>query len=137
MTVQQFPARTARHAAPISTADRWKAAAARATAEGIEVRQLAGSGGWIATSGSERGTAYELGVTGSVAHDCACVAAAHGDPVCKHRAAFYLAVGALEAARPAVCPTCLGTRIDNIEVDDETFAVAVCPTCVPRRRRAA
>lgn len=76
-----------------STPDRWRAALARAKKEGIEVRQLAGSGGWIATSGANHDAAYELEVTAGVVHGCACQAAQHDDPVCKHRAAFMAAAG--------------------------------------------
>ncbi len=49
-----------------STPERWRAALARARKEGVEVRQLVGSGGWIATSGTNQRAAYELDVTGGV-----------------------------------------------------------------------
>ena len=75
--------------------DRWVRAAERARAEGVQVHQLQGSGAWIATSGSQRGVAYELAVTGNVAHGCDCLAGLNGDGCCKHRAAFYLLIGAL------------------------------------------
>lgn len=67
---------------------------------------MAGSGAWIATSGSDSSAAYELEVTGDVAHGCSCLAGLNGDPVCKHRAAFYLAVGLLdpEPEPPALDP---------------------------------
>ena len=77
---------------------RWIKAAGRAIGEGVRVFQLASSGQWIATSGSEHGTAYELDVTGSIAHGCSCLAGLNDDPVCKHRAAFYLSLGALPIA---------------------------------------
>lgn len=79
-----------------STPERWQAALKRARKEGIEIRQLVGSGGWIATSGTDTRTAYELEVTGGVVHGCACPAAAHDDPVCKHRAAYWVALGILD-----------------------------------------
>lgn len=82
-----------------STPERWQAALARARKEGIEVRQLVGSGGWIATSGTDRRAAYELDVTSGVVHGCACPAALHDDPVCKHRAAYWLALGVNEPSR--------------------------------------
>jgi hypothetical protein len=88
---------------------RWQKAAQRAIAEGIQVRQLAGSGQWIATSGSDATVAYEVEVTGNIAHGCSCLAGLNGDPCCKHRAAFYLLIGALslepEPEPPA--PVCL------------------------------
>lgn len=80
-----------------ATPARWRAALARAEKEGIEIRQLVGSGGWIATSGADRHSAYELEVTAGVVHGCACLAAQHDDPVCKHRAAFLAEFGGLDA----------------------------------------
>lgn len=74
---------------------RWQDAAKRAVADQVQVRQLSGSGQWIATSGSDARTAYELDVTGSIAHGCTCLAGLNNDPVCKHRAAWYLSIGAL------------------------------------------
>jgi hypothetical protein len=82
-----------------STPERWQAALARARKEGVEVRQLVGSGGWIATSGTDRRAAYELDVTGGIVHGCACPAALHDDPVCKHRAAYWVALGIVDAAQ--------------------------------------
>jgi hypothetical protein len=79
-----------------STPERWRAALARARKEGVEVRQLVGSGGWIATSGTNRRAAYELEVTGGIVHGCACPAASFDDPVCKHRAAYWLAIGIVD-----------------------------------------
>jgi hypothetical protein len=81
-----------------ATPERWRAAIARARKEGVEVRQLVGSGGWIATSGTNRRAAYELEVTAGYVHGCACQAAAFDDPVCKHRAAFWLAAGIADPA---------------------------------------
>lgn len=100
----------------VNSAARWHKAAQRAASEDVQVRQLAGSGAWIATSGTDRALAYEVSVTGNVAHDCDCLAGLNGDPVCKHRAAFYLLIGAIdldpEPAPPAPvlanCPECYG-----------------------------
>ena len=82
-----------------STPERWKAALHRALTEGVEVRQLVGSGGWIATSGTNPHTAYELDVTAGIPYGCACPAASFDDPVCKHRAAYWLARGVLDPTR--------------------------------------
>ncbi len=99
---------------------RWTKAAERALAEGIQVRQLQGSGQWVATSGSQSGVAYEVLVTGNVAHGCECLAGMNSDPVCKHRAAFYLLIGALdltpepEPPAPVLtldCPECRGCGV--------------------------
>lgn len=99
-----------------ATPARWQRAVQRAIAEGVEVRQLAGSGAWIATSGSDPLVAYEVEVTGDVAHGCNCLAGINGDPVCKHRGAYYLAVGLLDPepepaaapVAPARCRSCFG-----------------------------
>ena len=108
-----------------SSLARWQKAAARAVAEGIQIRQLAGSGAWVATSGSDTATAYEVEVTGNVAHGCGCLAGLNDDPVCKHRAALFLLIGALNLtpepdppapAAPVVCFRCWGT-------------LAGCPVC--------
>ena len=94
---------------------RWQAAAQRAVAEQVQVLQLSGSGQWIATSGSDASTAYELDITGAIAHGCTCLAGLNGDPVCKHRAAYYLGIGALtiepevsRSGRYVACTVCGG-----------------------------
>ncbi len=66
-----------------STPDRWQAALRRAIAEGVQVRQLAGSGLWVATSSHDPGVAYEV-----TPWSCECTAGQFNDPVCKHRAAM-------------------------------------------------
>ncbi len=86
---------------------RWMKAAERAITEGIQVRQLQGSGQWIASSGRDSTVAYEIDVTGNVAHGCDCLAGLNGDPCCKHRAAFYLLIGALDLT-PEPDPPALG-----------------------------
>ncbi len=113
--VQTQTPRPVRHATP----ERWQAALQRALAEGIQVRQLAGSGAWIATSGSDAAAAYLVSGNG-----CECQAGEHGDPVCKHRAAYWHAIGALDlepepaaVATPAPatiasCPSCGGNGFD-------------------------
>jgi hypothetical protein len=91
---------------------RWQSALARAEAEGIRVCQVQGTGQWIATSGTTAGAAYALAVTGNVAHGCDCLAGMNGDPVCKHRAAFYLLIGALVRPERSVdCPDCNGCGV--------------------------
>ena len=72
----------------LDTRQRWLDALRRAHKEGIQVRQLAGCGMWIATSGKDTTTAYEVTPWG-----CECHAAQFGDPVCKHRAALLEALG--------------------------------------------
>ncbi len=106
--------RTNRTASPA----RWQAALARAIAEGVQVRQLASSGAWIATSGQDATIAYQVAVSGGVAHGCDCPAGEHGDPVCKHRALWYHRAGLLDPepdpATPAIvvvsrpCAACDG-----------------------------
>jgi hypothetical protein len=115
----------------VSTPARWQQAAQRAVTEGIQIRQLQGSGQWVATSGHDATVAYEVQVAGNVAFGCDCLAGLNGDPVCKHRAAYYLLVGALtldpepDPPAPPVapieclrcrgfdpgCPVCHGARV--------------------------
>src|SRR5829696_7698832 len=106
-----------------SSPARWMKAAERAVAEGVQIRQLQGSGQWIASSGSDSTVAYEVQVTGIVAHGCGCLAGLNNDPVCKHRAAFYLLISALDpepeppaSAAPVICFRCHGAEAD-------------CPVC--------
>jgi hypothetical protein len=95
-------------------------AAERSVHEGVQVRQLAGSGQWIACSVSDDSVAYEVEVTGRVAHGCGCLAGLNDDPVCKHRAALYLLIGVItltpEPDPPALgvgadCPDCSGCGV--------------------------
>ncbi len=79
-----------------SSPSRWRRAVQRAISEGVQVRQLAGSGAWIATSGQDATIAYQVAISGGVAHGCDCPAGEHGDPVCKHRALWYHLAGLLD-----------------------------------------
>ena len=85
-----------------NTETRWRIALRRAHTEGIQVRQLAGSGMWIATSARDSTTAYEVTPWG-----CECHAGQFGDPVCKHRAALLEVLERLtvEDDGPARVPT--------------------------------
>ena len=89
-----------------NTAERWRAALARARREGIAVRQLTASGAWIATSTTDPHIAYEVSI-----HRCTCPAAELGDdPVCKHRAALRHHLGipvALDSREPDEFPIVL------------------------------
>ncbi len=64
-----------------ATPARWQAALRRAFKEGVQVRQLAGCGAWIATSGTDAATAYVVNLG-----KCECAAGEQGDPVCEHQA---------------------------------------------------
>lgn len=115
-----------------ATTERWRAALRRALKEGVEVRQLAGCGMWIATSGSDGDIAYEV-----TPWACECHAAQHGDPVCKHRAALLAKLGRLtiealpEYGTTVICESCRGVgshpgtvslgdtwRYDNVTCED-------------------
>jgi DnaJ-class molecular chaperone len=115
-----------------NTSKRWRAALNRANSEGVEVRQLAGSGMWIATSGTDPDVAYEV-----TPWDCECHAGQFVDPICKHRAALLAKLGRLRlesesvTPEPVKCPSCNGVgtvpgtvstgrtwRYDNITCDD-------------------
>src|SRR5918992_5911040 len=87
---------------------RWQKALRRALEQGVDVRQLATSGVWIATSGTDATAAYVVTPT-----DCECRAAAEGDVCCKHRALLRHVLGDLPLdpepappapAAPAVAP---------------------------------
>lgn len=90
-----------------ATPERWRSAVERADSEQIRVFQIASTGQWVASSGSRPGMGYLIEVTGEIAHGCECHAGRNGDPVCKHRAAFYLHIGTLEF-RPQ-CMWCNGS----------------------------
>lgn len=95
-----------------NTPERWRAALKRAMSEGVEVRQLQGSGLWIATSASDPNTAYEVSPW-----ECECQAGQFDDPVCKHRAALLVKLGRLKyiartrTPHAVACPHCNGTGI--------------------------
>ena len=78
---------------------RWARAVERAIAEGVTVRQLATSGIWVASSGTDADTCYAL-----TTHECECYAGAHADEVCKHRAALRVRLGMLTAPVVAIEP---------------------------------
>jgi hypothetical protein len=90
-----------------NTPARWQSALRRAVKEGVEVRQLAGSGMWVATSTSDPETAYEV-----TPWECECHAAQFGDPVCKHRAVLLATLGRIandaEQAAGRTCDVCNG-----------------------------
>lgn len=112
-----------------ATPERWQAALQRAIDNDVQVRQLAGSGQWIATSARRANLAY---LTDGI--DCECEAAMLGsDPVCQHRAAYWYAVGALDRdpePEPVVssapvaflhwpeCPDCLGDGYQRMYTGD-------------------
>lgn len=122
-----------------ATPQRWLKAAERAENEGVRILQIQGTGQWIATSGKGGSAAYELQITGNVAHDCDCLAGLNGDPVCKHRAAFYLLIGALMMPEPEppapvrmrTCPECGG---GGVEYNRELERLGLLyPPCLPCR----
>lgn len=101
------------------TPARWAAARTRAAERGTRIFQDSASGQVFAT-GSDGQTIYRVGWD-----TCDCRAAAEGDPICQHRAAFRehcqaedRAVARMLAASegavvlsvpaPAVCPDCHG-----------------------------
>jgi len=119
---------------------RWQAALARAISEGVQVRQLAGCGAWIATSGQDATVAYQVAVSGGVAHGCDCPAGEHGDPVCKHRALWYHRAGLLDPepdpAAPAIavvvpCRDCGGDGFQRMYIGGRLsdWIAAPCHAC--------
>ena len=91
---------------------RWQRALRRALAEGVAVRQLATSGVWVATSGTDPDAAYVVTPTG-----CECRAAAEGDVCCKHRAL-------------------LRHRLGTLDLDPEPEPVPPAPAVAPERAEA-
>src|SRR3954454_11010958 len=93
-----------------ATPERWQKAAARAIVKGVQVRQVNANGMWVATSGTDATMAYLIDVTNGIAQSCTCPAGEFGDPVCKHRARYYLDLGLLDpepeppaSAAPVIC----------------------------------
>lgn len=89
-----------------NTAVRWMKAAERAVAEGVRVMQLPTCGVWVASSSSDAATAYVV-----TTDDCECHAGAHGDPVCKHRAALRLHLGLMTLPEPVAAPVVMPARM--------------------------
>ena len=112
-----------------NTPKRWRAALRRAQKEGVEIRQLQGSGMWIATSASDPDTAYEV-----TPWECECFAGQFHDPICKHRAALLVKLGRMrleadiDVIEPIPCPACRGTgkRLPNGFHQKMTDS---CPDC--------
>jgi hypothetical protein len=93
----------------------------------------------VASSGSDATVAHEMDVTGAVAHGCSCLAGLNNDPVCKHKAAYFILVGALDSTPepqppgPAVrCWRCFGEGECWV---DSVFAA--CPICGGNGRLSA
>jgi len=74
----------------VDSLDRWRQALARARRGGLQLRQLVGSGAWVATSERDEEAAYMV-----TEFECDCFAAEFGDPVCKHRAMLRYRLGHL------------------------------------------
>ena len=99
---------------------RWISARDRAIKENVHVCQVESTGQWIATSGTKSGVAYAIDVTGNIAHGCDCPAGAAGDPVCKHRAAFYALIGAIP---------CSVDALESEEFARDAAATIACRPC--------
>jgi hypothetical protein len=74
----------------IDSPDRWRQALVRARRGRLQLRQLVGSGAWVATSERDEEAAYMV-----TEYECDCFAAEFGDPVCKHRAMLRYRMGHL------------------------------------------
>lgn len=124
--------------------ERWQAALGRAIAAGVQVRQLAGSGAWIATSATDPTKAYELEVVAGVARSCTCQAGEFGDPVCCHRARYYADAGLLDPepstpAAPAAAPCrgCFGDGYVPMYTGGRLSDWIPVPCLACRRRKEA
>ena len=128
------------------THDRWINALHRAKADRVQVKE-SNLGNWFAKSGAHDARAYWLDVRGNVVLGCECPAGQKGDPVCKHRAAFYAMIGALPtgedvllaevtapdtspdfAPAPESCDSCTGGRIEEW-VAGHVSGCQPCPVC--------
>lgn len=90
-----------------ATPQRWSRAAQRAAAERIEVRQVASTGQWVASSGTQSNVCYLMDITNGVVTRCTCPAGEFGDPCCKHAAAYYVATGQIDPEPPTpAAPAC-------------------------------
>ncbi len=117
-----------------ATPERWAKAAGRAITEGVEVRQIASTGQWIATSGTQSNVCYLLEVAAGVVRGCTCPAGEFGDPVCKHAAAFYLAAGVMDPEPPTpaapACRDCNGSGVVWVrECEQFSFPFPSCTRC--------
>ncbi len=124
--------RTARQATPAT----WQRMLRKALDEGIEVRQLAGSGAWVATSSTDPNAAYVVSLAA-----CECPGHEYGG-YCKHRAKLAHHLGRLtlrgpepEPAGPAAltlmpCDGCRGRGVDwvgmGLEMEPVRVACVVC-----------
>lgn len=118
---------------------------------------MAGCSAWVATSGSDTAVAYEVQVVGNVAAGCDYLAGLNDDPVCKHCAAFYLHVDALDPEPPAPaapvisfrcrgtdagCPVCFGSGLATLDRQAAALVAAALTaalaqrTCIASRRPA-
>jgi len=99
-------------------AAKWAELFGKAVREGVEVRQT-GSGLWIATSGTNTGSAYVVTLG-----DCECRAGLKGDRVCKHRAALRVRLGGFVVRGGTITdPLCTGHAVCTGGV------VCGCPGC--------
>ncbi len=121
----------------LDTPERWQAALRRARDRGVSVRQLAGSGAWIATSTTDPCVAYEV-----TTHTCASHAGQHDDPICLHRALLRYLLGWLEfdpepvPPTPAAlcqperpCPDCSGDGWWYGSTTDTRYTTITCGSC--------
>ena len=125
-----------------ATPERWQAALRRALEENVQVRQLVGSGAWLATSGTDATKAYELTVVNGVVRGCRCPAGEHGDPCCKHAARFSFAAGLLDldlADDPTPpAPRCAGCGGRVVACQDKPLPQVIrCPRCAGNARSIA
>jgi hypothetical protein len=144
MVVQIASSSPVRIARPVRAAspERWQKAAARALAERIEVRQIATTGQWVASSGTQKSVCYLMEVVAGAVRSCSCPAGMFGDPCCKHAARFYLDAGLLDpepptpAAPEPACAVCGGKGYLPDPDGTRRPERCVCPAGVIRRPAA-
>jgi hypothetical protein len=109
----------------VDTLERWQAALARATSNGLEVFTAADSGERFVTSASKLDTLHRTD-----GRRCSCEAAVAGDPVCQHRAVVRFVMGWLPAAdvepESSACFWCRGFGRQE-DMNNQRFVT--CPDC--------
>ena len=101
-----------------NTTARWAAARTRAVERGTRIFQNSESGQFYA-SGSDGTTIYKVGW-----YDCDCRAAAEGDPICAHRAAFRMHCEEEDRQVAALLPVQQREQAaTTMTVDDEGFPI--------------
>lgn len=106
---------------------RWAKAAVRAIAEGIQGRQIASTGQWVATNGTQSNVCSLLEVTDGAVTRRVCPTGEYGDPCRDHVARFYLDAGMLDPEPPSPAACRWGCRGRGRHLDPDGGRPEPCP----------